>query len=135
MVSGLIHSLADGAIIVAGSVIVVTLVHFLCVYNYFRGRAEGMRDEAFAWCAAFDEIRPPNWQNFPLGRTDTKDEDAKLAEEEANKLYAHVFHLAKEAIGQELANNRLEALKKEFIKMGMVIPPLPENFGDGIQGS
>jgi hypothetical protein len=127
MVSGIAHSLIDGTIIVIGTIVVVTILRFICKYYYVRGRVEGMRDEAFAWCEAFDEIRPPNWQSLPMGRM----EHDKEAEMEVNKLYVRMFLLAKEAIGNQLAKQRLAALKKEFLEMGM-IPPLPEDYKGGI---
>lgn len=98
-----------------GAIVGLLIIHLMCKWNYIRGRAEGMRDEALAWCAAFDQIKAPNWQSLPIPvGTDREKQEA------ANKLYVEVFKTAKEVIGQELVMNRIDALQKEWGEMGLL---------------
>lgn len=100
---------------VGGSLFIWLWIHMLCKYHYAQGRIAGMRDEALAWCEAFDGIRIPNWQSLPIDY-----QEDRLPQELANRLYVGVFEAAKEAIGEELTANRLQAHKEEFIRLGLV---------------
>lgn len=113
MVSGIMNFIAPTVGAVAG----LLFVYLLCKWNYIRGRAEGMRDEALAWCAAFDQIKAPNWQSLPV-----PPEVDREKQEAANKLYVEVFKTAKEVIGQELVIARVEALRKEWVSLGLIPP-------------
>ena len=123
MVSGIIHGVIDVLIVVFGGLVSLLVIHVLCKYHYMRGRVDGMKEEALAWCEAFDEIRVPNWQSLPAGRVVGN----KTQEEEINKFYVQVFTVMKDTIGREMAMNRLDAMKKEFAQSGIQIP-IPEGF-------
>ncbi len=118
MVSGIMNFIVPAL----GALASLLCVHLICKWNYIRGRAEGMRDEALALCAAVDEIKVPNWQSLPMPRDVDREK-----QEIANKLYVEVFETAKEVIGQELVTNRIEALQKEWGDMGFITAP-PEQY-------
>lgn len=83
-------------------------------WSYYRGRLDGHQEEAYEWCAAFDQIRVPNWQHVPV-----EDEKQRAQLEAYHRMYVQVFRIAKEVIGRELVMNRMEMMKADLIRMGL----------------
>jgi hypothetical protein len=92
----------------AGMVAALVWVSFLCRWSYRRGRLAGRQIEAAHWCDAFEQIKVPNWQNVPV-----EDEKQRSGQEANHRMYVQVFRAAKEALGQEMVSNRIEALRVE----------------------
>ena len=102
-----------GTIIVNILILIVLVVVAISLGGrlYAKGMIAGMKREANGWMNAITKVTPPNWQSLPAP-SGLDPERSK----EARKLYVDTYKTALDAIKQEIALNRIDALTEEFLK-------------------